>query len=275
MSKQEYDQAEDQGNILSNALYIVSGDYVDHLEDAAGNRISANLCCIAAGSQTPSMIATLDQLSAIDEKVTVIDRISGITDQPNLSIIKLSAEEYEDLVYDGGILSNAIYIIDQEYLDQYGQQIKNLGAPTDLSDAATKQYVDNSIGSIQIPTDLSDFTNSPGYLVLSALPYTLVNAVLNSCTYNNTQCVSCQIEDRTITTLSVDGNTPDVVVFLPQKQNATAARDFILRVEISAATVPGFTFVGAGNETVQYDSEDDEWYVLEPGLNLISFTETK
>jgi hypothetical protein len=48
-----------------------------------------------------------------------------------------------------------------------------------------------------------------------------------------------------------------------------------LRVEISAATVPGFTFVGAGNETVQYDSEDDEWYVLEPGLNLISFTETK
>ena len=147
MSKQEYDQAEDQGNILSNALYIVSGDYVDHLEDAAGNRISANLCCIAAGSQTPSMIATLDQLSAIDEKVTVIDRISGITDQPNLSIIKLSAEEYENLVYDGGILSNAIYIIDQEYLDQYGQQIKNLGAPTDLSDAATKQYVESQISN--------------------------------------------------------------------------------------------------------------------------------
>ena len=34
-----------------------------------------------------------------------------------------------------------------------------------MSDAATKEYVDNAVSGIQIPTDLSAFTNSPGYLV--------------------------------------------------------------------------------------------------------------
>ena len=52
------------------------------------------------------------------------------------------------------------------------------------------------------------------------------------------------------------------------------ARDFILRVEISSNAAPTFTFNGVG-ETIDFDSENDDWAVLEPGLNLISFTETK
>ena len=28
-------------------------------------------------------------------------------------------------------------------------------------------------------------------------------------------------------------------------------------------------------ETIDFDSEDDDWAVMEPGLNLVSFTETK
>ena len=62
------------------------------------------------------------------------------------------------------LLSNCIYIVEDDHEDAYGQQIKNVAAPTDLSDAANKEYVDNAVGSITIPTDLSSFTNSPGYL---------------------------------------------------------------------------------------------------------------
>ncbi len=231
--------------------------------------------------------------SAISSKITIVDKLANVSAQnANLSVVKLSTSEYEDMIVNGTTLSNCLYIVDNSFVDMYNEQIKYLAPGTDPTDAVNMQQLSSAISDFlsAVPDSYKTYDSIlsslsvDGYALssqltskaeTSALPYTLVNAVLNSCTYNNAQCVSCQIEDRTITTLSVDGNTPDVVVFLPQKQNATAARDFILRVEISAATVPGFTFVGAGNETVQYDSEDDEWYVLEPGLNLISFTETK
>ena len=48
------------------------------------------------------------------------------------------------------IKDNELYIVSGNYINAYGQQMKNLSAPTDLSDAATKEYVD------QISSTLSD-----------------------------------------------------------------------------------------------------------------------
>ena len=39
---------------------------------------------------------------------------------------------------------NVLYVVDSDIIDAYGQQMKNLGDPTDLSDAATKGYVDKA-----------------------------------------------------------------------------------------------------------------------------------
>ena len=47
-----------------------------------------------------------------------------------------------------------------------------------------------------------------------------------------------------------------------------------MRIEISSSAAPTFTFNGV-NETIDFDSENDDWAVMEPGLNLVSFTETK
>lgn len=47
-----------------------------------------------------------------------------------------------------------------------------------------------------------------------------------------------------------------------------------MRIEISSSAAPTFTFNGV-NETIDFDSEDTDWAVMEPGLNLVSFTETK
>ena len=41
------------------------------------------------------------------------------------------------------MLSNTIFIVSSDYIDAYGQQMKNLSDPTDLSDATNKQYVDD------------------------------------------------------------------------------------------------------------------------------------
>lgn len=51
------------------------------------------------------------------------------------------------------------------------------------------------------------------------------------------------------------------------------ARDFILRIEISSASAPTFTFTNTSG--LDFESEDDDWAVMEPGVNLVSFTETK
>ena len=38
-----------------------------------------------------------------------------------------------------------LYVVDSNIINAYGQQMKNLAAPTDLSDATNKQYVDDSL----------------------------------------------------------------------------------------------------------------------------------
>lgn len=106
----------------------------------------------------------IDILSdAIDKKIFISDSISGISGYSDLSVVKLSADEYAQMLGDGTCLSNAIYIVEAPNIDAFKQRITNVAPPTDLSDAATKEYVDNALTNVQIPTDLSAFTNSPGY----------------------------------------------------------------------------------------------------------------
>lgn len=118
--------------------------------------------------------------------------------------------------------------------------------------------VDSVPTSIYIPNSSSGSTR-----------YALATAILQ--TAGNS--LSCAVDDQTITTIQVSSSSTPIIVQLPAEQQ-DGARDFILRIEISSSTAPTFTFNGV-NETIDFDAEDDDWAVMEPGLNLISFTETK
>lgn len=85
--------------------------------------------------------------------------------------------------------------------------------------------------------------------------------------------LSCAVQDHAVTTIEISSAEMPVIVQMPTK-SSYGARDFILRVEVSASTAPSFTFVGF-DETIAFDSDSDDWMTIEPGLNLISFTETK
>ena len=98
-------------------------------------------------------------------KIYIDDRISSTSGYSDLSIIRLSASEYENLPQEQRQLSNALYVVEDDTGDNHGKQIKNLAPGTDLSDAVNLEQLSNAISSIQIPADLSAFTNSPGYLV--------------------------------------------------------------------------------------------------------------
>ena len=90
---------------------------------------------------------TLFNLStAVSSKIFIDDRVAGISNTSDLSIVKISKADYEALVVDPTVplVSSTLYIVESPYVDVYGQQIKNLADPTELSDAANRYYVDET-----------------------------------------------------------------------------------------------------------------------------------
>lgn len=66
----------------------------------------------------------------------------------DLSVCHVSDANYHDLVNEGKCQDNVIYVVSSDCINAYGDQVKNLAAPTDPSDAATKQYVDDQIAQV-------------------------------------------------------------------------------------------------------------------------------
>ena len=74
----------------------------------------------------------------------------------DLSVVKIAGEEYCKLVAGGKANPSALYVVDDPYLNAYGQTIKNVALPELSNDAATKNYVDEEIAKIPAP-DFSEY----------------------------------------------------------------------------------------------------------------------
>ena len=69
----------------------------------------------------------------------------------NLSVIKVTEEEYMEKVADGTLLNDGVlYVISSDHINAYGQKIVNLAEPTISSDAATKNYVDTTVADSRL-----------------------------------------------------------------------------------------------------------------------------
>ena len=78
-------------------------------------------------------------LNDISKSAISVDNI-----KTDLILQHITQEDYEQLVVDDEVLSNSLYIVSSDYVETYGQQIKNVADPTDLSDAVNKEYVDSN-----------------------------------------------------------------------------------------------------------------------------------
>ena len=154
------------GNYLSsNAL----NNYYQKSETSSSSQISTALSSYAKSSDVKNSTITVKQGDVTKGSFTLNqasnytlsldsggggggvifdDRISGFTGENQLSVVKLSADEYAQMLDDGSCLSNALYIVEAPNIDAFKQQIKNVAPPTDLSDAATKEYVDNALTNV-------------------------------------------------------------------------------------------------------------------------------
>ena len=65
-------------------------------------------------------VSSKAEVSALNAKITIDDKIFGVCEQTDLSIMKLSASDYEQLVADDLTLSNCLYIVETSCMDAYG-----------------------------------------------------------------------------------------------------------------------------------------------------------
>ena len=65
----------------------------------------------------------------------------------DLSICILCTEEYEHVVIEDKCSNNTLYIVSSDYVNAYGQTIRNVAEPQLSGDAATKGYVDAQVSA--------------------------------------------------------------------------------------------------------------------------------
>ena len=62
---------------------------------------------------------------------------------------------------------------------------------------------------------------------------------------------------------------------LPKITDRNTVRDFVIRFENTGSSNATVAFVPFGSEDIDYEADSDDWAAIEPGVNLVSFTETK
>ena len=119
---------------------------------------------------------------------------------------------------------------------------------------------------------VSDIENiGSGSGTVNTTNYPLVNATL----VDENGGLGCTVQNNTITTIVVDSSDKTIYIHLPAETTDNTARDFVIRLEVTATTAPQVQFVPANSEEIDYEANDDTWATIEPGVNIISFTETK
>ena len=124
-------------NGISAAL---SGDYVEKIQ--------------AEATRAGNVEKVLS--SAVDNKV-FIDGLSAT----QLRVSHISDTDFHQKVVDGTLLSNEVYVVSSENINAFDERIINVKAPELSSDAATKNYVDETVKATQNKLDeLSTYTHA-------------------------------------------------------------------------------------------------------------------
>ena len=165
----------------------------------------------------------------VDNKL-FIDGVSADT----LSAIHISQDDFYQKVLNNEILSNELYVVSGDYINAYDQQIKNLKAPTDNSDATTKQYVDTISNALsnEISTNVNTLTTS-----LSTISSNLCSEI----TASNSNISTLSTEVSTISTNLSNALTAEIADRKTNDANISTKVDNKLFIDgVSAESLSAF-----------------------------------
>ena len=125
----------------------------------------------------------------LDDKVKVDE--SNVS---TLNVVHIADEDYYQLVVNDSTVSNTVYVMSSENTNMFGERIVNVGAPVELSDAATKQYVDNAKAAAK------NYANSE----INTKTYKLSTAIAAELTALNSKIDNkVKIDNNTVSTFNV------------------------------------------------------------------------
>ena len=153
------------GLILDNAEFSVDTTVVAQKSDLEPYALSIDVDKRLEDKADLTAIEKLEEKDeALSAEISSVVTVTGISGDiyHNLSVVHITQDEYYELLVLSALQPNCLYVLDREdYINAFGQQIKNLSGPTVSSDAATKQYVDDAISSVHFdPSVLSAYALS-------------------------------------------------------------------------------------------------------------------
>ena len=91
------------------------------------------------------LTGTIKHLSdEISTKIFINNQDGGIDGYYDLSVVKISKSDYENLVSLSACDDKTIYIVYSNIIDVYGQRVVNVADAEDLSDAVNLQVLDRN-----------------------------------------------------------------------------------------------------------------------------------
>lgn len=142
----------DHIDVISSQISSFTDDWKESVE------LSVDGLSSYAKGLSDDLGAEVNRAKAAEEKLADVDEFlsaaisstvyveNGSETFNQLSVVKISKSEFDAKVGSGSPLQgNVLYVVDSNVIDAYGQQMKNLGNPTDPGDATNKKYVDDSL----------------------------------------------------------------------------------------------------------------------------------
>lgn len=142
----------DHIDVISSQISSFTDDWKESVE------LSVDGLSSYAKGLSDDLGAEVNRAKAAEEKLADVDEFlsaaisstvyveNGSETFNQLSVVKISKSEFDAKVGSGSPLQgNVLYVVDSNVIDAYGQQMKNLGDPTELGDATNKKYVDDSL----------------------------------------------------------------------------------------------------------------------------------
>ena len=205
-------------------------------------------------SETSSAIELRNRFDNIIKVGNYLNSTGYSLSSSDLSVVGISEEDYLKLVADERQDDKILYVVSSDNLNARNERVVNVAEPITDDDAATKHYVD---GKLLYKITTKDVTLSSVNIDGS-----------------DVQAYVVYVDNNAINVIQLHSNSYPLFVYLPKQLEENYVRDLLVRVEVYTATAPSIGFFGI-SEVCEFESEDDKWMTLEPGVNMFNFTETR